>query len=80
MATRKSAWTEADYIQSGRVKVQLRLKADAAETLATVAEAKGISRQALIEALLANPELLASIPPASLEQPLREPSDYTDDE
>jgi len=69
MATKKSAWTEADYAAAGKVKVQLRLDRTVAQILIDEADRLGISRQALIERLLSGYK-------AAGEMPLLNPEDY----
>lgn len=67
MATKKSAWTEADYEAAGKVKVGLRLDKTAAQILTDAADARGISRQALIEELLHDYQAKAEQPALTAE-------------
>jgi len=68
---KRKGWTAADYEAAGKTTVLLRLDKSAAQILSDAAEARGISRQALIEELLQGYE-------AKAEQPLLTPDDHTD--
>lgn len=71
-AKKRTGWTNEEYEQAGKVSVHLRLGKTAAQILAEASEKRGISRQALIEELLAGYE-------AKAEQPQYTAEDYQDE-